>query len=229
MPWGITHPNGDAYDDDGGTAVEVEEVSCCCVGPSIIASSSDERSEVNEERWKYCCNVSSTMEFSTIITIVDRDDEEERSDLDIVRATTGLLILAHAPTSCFWKNEESFFYWHLACSSEKRYKYDVHVGAEGDKDTYKDIWIRLCKAARRTEDWEADLGWGNETSLQLWRCTNRLAMKLFGYAVATLRHAHANNMIYEQKHHWWFLCSRHKLFVFVITLHQTLVLPHLHR
>ena len=27
------------------------------------------------------------MEFSTIITIVDRDDEEERSDLDIVRAT----------------------------------------------------------------------------------------------------------------------------------------------
>ena len=30
------------------------------------------------------------MEFSTIITIVDRDDEEVRSDLDIVRATTGL-------------------------------------------------------------------------------------------------------------------------------------------
>ena len=54
MPCGITHPNGDAlllFDDggDGGIAVEVE-VSCCCVGPSIIASSSDERSEVNEDR-----------------------------------------------------------------------------------------------------------------------------------------------------------------------------------
>ena len=35
------------------------------------------------------------MEFSTIITIVDRDDEKERSDLDIVEATTGLLIGYH--------------------------------------------------------------------------------------------------------------------------------------
>ena len=38
------------------------------------------------------------MEFSTIITIVDRDDKE-RSDLDIVRATGKDMMLPHAPTS----------------------------------------------------------------------------------------------------------------------------------